>query len=79
VALAGAHALGRCHPHASGFEGPWTASPTVVTNGYFRELLEKTWVVKKWKGPKQFVDKETGEFESVFISIINIDCLSFQC
>lgn len=29
VALAGAHALGRCHTDRSGFEGPWTRSPTV--------------------------------------------------
>ncbi|CAG8749800.1 15460_t:CDS:2, partial [Acaulospora morrowiae] len=61
VALAGAHALGRCHPDRSGYEGPWTSSPTVFTNGYYKELLEKKWVEKKWKGPKQYVDKETGE------------------
>ncbi|CAI2169589.1 5013_t:CDS:2 [Funneliformis geosporum] len=61
VALAGAHALGRCHPDRSGFQGPWTFSPITFTNGYFTELLKKKWVDKKWKGPKQFVDKETGE------------------
>ncbi len=60
VALIGAHALGRCHPDRSGFQGPWTFSPTVFTNGFFTELLDKKWVEKKWKGPKQFVDKETG-------------------
>ncbi|CAG8589055.1 220_t:CDS:2 [Cetraspora pellucida] len=61
VALAGAHALGRCHPDRSGFEGPWTSSPIMFTNGYYQELLGKKWVEKKWKGPKQFIDKETGE------------------
>jgi len=61
VALVGAHALGRCHPDRSGFQGPWTSSPTMFTNGFFTELLGKKWVHKKWKGPKQFVDKETGE------------------
>ncbi|CAJ0833476.1 7299_t:CDS:2 [Entrophospora sp. SA101] len=60
VALSGAHALGRCHPDRSGFDGPWTFSPTTVTNGFYKELLEKKWVEKKWKGPKQYIDKETG-------------------
>ncbi|CAG8478952.1 10634_t:CDS:2, partial [Scutellospora calospora] len=61
VALAGAHALGRCHKDRSGFDGPWTPSPTMFTNGFYQELLGKKWVEKKWKGPKQYVDKETGE------------------
>jgi len=60
VALAGAHALGRCHPERSGFEGPWTFSPTTLTNDYFKLLLSEKWVWKKWKGPNQFVDKKTG-------------------
>ncbi len=34
VALSGAHALGRCHTDRSGFDGPWTFSPTVLTNDY---------------------------------------------
>ena len=29
VALSGAHSLGRCHPEASGYVGPWTPTPTV--------------------------------------------------
>ena len=36
VALSGAHALGRCHTDRSGFEGPWTFSPTTLTNDYYR-------------------------------------------
>jgi cytochrome c peroxidase len=28
VCLSGAHALGRCHTTASGYDGPWTATPT---------------------------------------------------
>lgn len=39
VALSGAHALGRCHPDRSGFKGPWTPSPTLMTNDYFKRLL----------------------------------------
>ncbi|KAF9581384.1 heme peroxidase, partial [Lunasporangiospora selenospora] len=59
VALIGAHALGRCHSDRSGFDGPWTASPTVFTNTFFTELLNRKWVERKWTGPKQFEDKES--------------------
>jgi len=61
VILSGAHALGRCHTTRSGFDGPWTPSPTVFTNDYYKQLLEKTWVERKWNGPKQYQDKETKE------------------
>jgi cytochrome c peroxidase len=53
VALSGAHALGRCHTDRSGFDGPWTFSPTVVTNEYYKLLLNEKWGWKKWNGPKQ--------------------------
>ncbi|ROV97549.1 hypothetical protein VSDG_04611 [Cytospora chrysosperma] len=59
VALAGAHALGRCHTDRSGFDGPWTFSPTVLTNDYYNYLVNTKWEYKKWDGPKQFVDKDT--------------------
>ncbi|KAF5657982.1 cytochrome c peroxidase mitochondrial [Fusarium circinatum] len=59
VALSGAHALGRCHTDRSGFEGPWTFSPTVLTNDYFRLLIEEKWQWKKWNGPAQYEDKST--------------------
>ncbi|KAE9403920.1 heme peroxidase [Gymnopus androsaceus JB14] len=60
VALSGAHAVGRCHTTRSGFEGPWTFSPTTVTNDYFKLLFNEKWVWKKWNGPKQLEDKSTG-------------------
>ncbi|CAK9041111.1 Cytochrome c peroxidase, partial [Durusdinium trenchii] len=66
VALSGAHALGRCHPEASGFWGPWTRAPTTFSNEYFRLLLEEKWTKKTkhegkaWTGPEQFEDK-TGD------------------
>ena len=47
VTLSGAHALGRCHTDRSGYSGPWTFSPTVVTNDYFKLLLEEKWQWKK--------------------------------
>ncbi|ERT01891.1 cytochrome c peroxidase [Sporothrix schenckii 1099-18] len=59
VALAGAHALGRCHTQNSGFDGPWTFSPTVLTNDYYKLLLGSKWQWRKWDGPKQYEDKET--------------------
>lgn len=59
VALSGAHALGRCHTDRSGYSGPWTFSPTVLTNDFFRLLVEEKWQWKKWNGPKQYEDKTT--------------------
>jgi len=59
VALSGAHALGRCHKDRSGFEGPWTFSPTTLTNDFYKLLFEEKWVWKKWSGPKQLEDKKT--------------------
>ncbi|KAF8658276.1 hypothetical protein AX16_002052 [Volvariella volvacea WC 439] len=41
VALSGAHALGRCHRDRSGYEGPWTFSPTTLTNDYFKLLFDE--------------------------------------
>lgn len=59
VALAGAHALGRCHADRSGFDGPWTFSPTTMTNAFYTLLLNEKWTWRKWSGPKQFEDKAT--------------------
>ncbi|MCJ1467672.1 heme peroxidase [Pseudocyphellaria aurata] len=56
VALSGAHALGRCHTDRSGFDGPWSFSPTVVSNDYFRLLLGEKWEFRKWNGNKQYED-----------------------
>ncbi|KAJ3356371.1 heme peroxidase [Entophlyctis luteolus] len=61
VALAGAHALGRCHKDRSGYDGPWTRAPTTFSNDYFKRLLEEKWEERKWSGPKQFADKATGD------------------
>ena len=56
VVLSGAHALGRCHPDASGYDGPWTPTPTTLTNGYYSLLLNVPWTVKEWDGPLQYED-----------------------
>jgi len=54
--VGGGHAIGRCHVERSGFEGPWTFSPTTFSNEYFRVLLEDKWIERPWKGNKQFQD-----------------------
>ncbi|KAI7941976.1 hypothetical protein MJO28_012003 [Puccinia striiformis f. sp. tritici] len=59
VALFGAHALGRCHTDRSGFEGPWTFSPTTFSNDYYKLLFDEKWQPRKWKGPPQYEDKKT--------------------
>ncbi|KAE8213169.1 hypothetical protein CF327_g3261 [Tilletia walkeri] len=60
VALSGAHALGRCHTDRSGFDGPWTFSPTTFSNAYFQLLFDSKWQLRKWEGPIQYQDKETS-------------------
>ncbi|GME89187.1 unnamed protein product [Ambrosiozyma monospora] len=53
------HSIGRCHANASGFDGPWTFSPTMVTNDFFTLLINEDWEFKKWDGPKQYTDVKT--------------------
>lgn len=61
VALIGAHTVGRCHSNRSGFEGPWTTTPTRFSNQFFKQLLYEKWVEKKWDGPRQFVDEDDDQ------------------
>lgn len=77
VALAGAHALGRCHTDRSGFTGPWTRSPTTFSNTYFTELLNNTWTEKKWNGPKQFEDP-TGDLMMLVSDMCLLDDAPFK-
>lgn len=60
--VGGGHALGRCHPKRSGFEGPWTHNPIGFGNLFFVELFKQEWVEKQMNsGVKQFVDKASGK------------------
>lgn len=59
VALSGAHALGRCHVDRSGFDGPWTFSPTTMTNEFYKLLIDEKWHERNWRGPRQFQDDTT--------------------
>jgi len=57
VALAGAHAVGRCHLDRSGFNGPWTRSPVTFANTYFQLLLSENWQAERnAKGNIQYND-----------------------
>ncbi|KAI9009985.1 heme peroxidase [Phycomyces nitens] len=73
VALIGAHTVGRCHKDRSGFDGPWTFTPTRFSNQFFKLLLAQTWVERKWDGPKQFEDVETGELMMLPTDIALLD------
>ncbi|TFK44140.1 heme peroxidase [Crucibulum laeve] len=78
VALSGAHALGRCHRDRSGFEGPWTFSPTTVTNDFFQLLFNEKWVWKKWSGPKQLEDKKTKSLMMLPTDYVLVQDKSFK-
>ncbi|PSK34373.1 Cytochrome c peroxidase, mitochondrial [Elsinoe australis] len=78
VALSGAHALGRCHTDRSGFEGPWTFSPTTLTNDYYKLLLEEKWTNRKWDGPKQFQDVSTKSLMMLPTDMVLIKDKSFR-
>ena len=56
VALSGAHALGRCHSTASGYDGPWTPTPTMFNNLYFSLINQVNWTKRDWSGPFQYED-----------------------
>ena len=46
--------LGRCHTDRSGYDGPWTFSPTVLTNDFFKLLVEEKWQWKKVRSRNLF-------------------------
>ena len=56
VALSGAHALGRCHADASGYEGPWSGTPTLFNNSYFVLLKGLEWTPDDTKAKFQYKD-----------------------
>eukprot|EP00161_Ancyromonas_sigmoides_P012374 TRINITY_DN3151_c0_g1_i3.p2 TRINITY_DN3151_c0_g1~~TRINITY_DN3151_c0_g1_i3.p2 ORF type:complete len:211 (+),score=88.07 TRINITY_DN3151_c0_g1_i3:234-866(+) len=58
--VGGGHAIGRCHKDRSGYDGPWTYSPTTFSSEFFRVLVEEEWRERKWDGPKQYENVSTG-------------------
>jgi len=77
VALIGAHVLGRMHTNRSGFDGPWTRSPTTFSNDFFVQLKENKWQKKRWNGPEQFVD-ESGEISMNPADLAFLDDKNFK-
>ncbi|CAK9441526.1 uncharacterized protein LODBEIA_P53940 [Lodderomyces beijingensis] len=43
VALIGAHGLGRCHKHISGWDGHWTQDPLRFSNEFYKALVSENW------------------------------------
>jgi catalase (peroxidase I) len=70
VALIGAHCVGRAHKERSGYEGPWTNTPIMFANTYYKLLTEKRWIPKIWDGPLQFVDEQD---EDQFVMMLPSD------
>jgi len=78
VALSGAHALGRCHTTASGYDGPWTTTPTTFSNTYFSLLLGLKWDVKEWNGPFQYVSGVGGSLMMLPTDLVLIEDKKFS-
>ena len=78
VILSGAHTLGRCHIARSGFDGPWTRHPLKFDNQYFKNLVNLKWVPRKWDGPLQYEDEETGELMMLPTDLCLIQDESFK-
>ncbi|KAF5383440.1 hypothetical protein D9757_006083 [Collybiopsis confluens] len=78
VALSGGHAVGRCHTDRSGFDGPWTFSPTTITNDFYKLLFDEKWTWKKWGGPKQLEDKSTKSLMMLPTDYVLVQDKSFK-
>jgi len=77
--LCGGHVYGRCHPHFSGYAGPWVEYPTKFSNEYATDMLEDEWTLVShgdtWldaqgaaelrpaPGKRQFVNKKKYKVE----------------
>ena len=77
VALSGAHALGRCHTTASGYDGPWTPTPTTFNNAYYTLLTNLDWKPKEWSGPYQYVAGPKGSLMMLPTDLVLLQDKSF--
>jgi cytochrome c peroxidase len=62
---------------ASGFEGPWSPTPTTFNNAYFTLLKNLDWVPKKWDGPFQYVNAGSGELMMLPSDLVLIQDAAF--
>ena len=63
--------------HKSGYDGPWTPTPTTFNNAYFTLLTSLKWVPKDWKGPPQYVDGATGKLMMLPTDYVLLEDKSF--
>jgi cytochrome c peroxidase len=78
VALSGAHALGRCHTTASGFDGPWTPTPVLWTNSYFTLLKSLQWGEREWDGPFQYENGKGGSLMMLSTDVVLLQDKKFK-
>jgi len=78
VALSGGHTLGRCHQVRSGFDGPWTTHPLRFDNEYYINLVSREWKTRKWDGPVQYEDVQTGKLMMLPTDLALIQDPSFR-
>jgi cytochrome c peroxidase len=77
VALSGAHALGRCHPTASGYVGPWSFTPTQFNNQYYILLKGLKWSVDPKANKLQYTDP-SGKLMMLPSDLVLIEDPSFK-
>lgn len=69
---------GRCNRSASGYDGPWTPTPTTFNNAYFTILSNLKWVPKEWDGPYQYVDASTGRLMMLPTDLVLLQDAKFK-
>lgn len=59
VVLMGAHTLGRTHTNRSGYDGPWSATPTKFSNQFYKLLVDEDWFFESSPtGVMQYYNKD---------------------
>lgn len=61
----------------SGYDGPWSPTPTTFNNAYYTLLASLKWVPKDWSGPPQYVDAATGRLMMLPTDYVLLDDKSF--
>jgi cytochrome c peroxidase len=69
VALSGCHALGRCHPGVSGYNGVWTLTPRTFNNDYFSQLAELKWQVNATAKKLQYQGKQASILSTLYSTL----------